>query len=208
MPQTAELKLAELLAARLCHDMASPLAAIDNGIELLNEPGFEESDQALVLIGNSAAQAVASLRFLRSAFGELGDITGQATQIREIASGWLAPRRIRLCWQLETSRVPLEEGRLLLNLLAIAGEMLPRGGVISLTQTRSPAAHSYRALAEGPDAQLRREVTRGLEATSPEGLDPREAHAYFLHRLVQRNRGALEVEAGEDHVSLELILRS
>src|SRR5690625_2030555 len=142
-------------------------------MELLTESGFEGSAEALELVSNSTTQAIASLRFMRSAFGGLGDITGQADQIREIAANWLVMRSIELSWQLEAQRIALEVGRLLLNLLGVAGEMLPRGGVITLTQTATPGASCYRLHTQGPDAQVRREIMSGLDAISPEGLDPR-----------------------------------
>lgn len=208
VPWTAELKLAELLAARLCHDLASPLAAIDNGIELLNEPGFRESAQALDLVSSSTSQAVATLRFFRSALGERGEITGRASQVRELGTDWLRLRRIALEWGLESPSLPPEVGRLLLNLLAIAAETLPRGGIVTLGSTRTPAVLCYTAVASGPDAQLSSEMARALEACSPEGLDPREVHAYFLRRLVQRSGGALDVENRPEEVVLELVLRS
>ena len=207
MAWTAERKLAELLAARLCHDLASPLAAIDSGIELLNEPGFQESPQALELISSSAAQAVASLRFLRSAFGGLGEITGQATQVRDLASDWLRLRRIDLDWHIGAAQLSPEVGRLLLNLLAVAGEALPRGGLVTLSETHTPAARCYIAMAEGPDAQLRPETERSLEANAADGLDPREAQGYFLRRLAQRMGGAIDLDSRQGQVILELVLR-
>src|SRR5690625_162001 len=176
-------------------------------MELLTESGFEGSAEALELVASSATQAIVSLRFMRSAFGGLGDITGQADQIREIAADWLVMRSIELSWQLGAQRMALEVGRLRLNLLGIAGEVLPLGGVITLTQTATPGARCYRVQAQGPDAQVRREVTSGLDAISPEGLTPREAHAYFFRRLIQRSGGALDIEQGQDEVMLELILR-
>lgn len=208
MPWTAELKLAELLAARLCHDLASPLAAIDNGIELLNEPGFPESPQALDLISSSAAQAVASLRFFRSALGGLGEINGQPRQVQDLAADWLRLRRVELSWHLEAEQLAPEVGRLLLNLLAVAGDALPRGGVVSLTETRTPAVQCFTAAAAGPDAQLGPEMRRSFEAGSAEGLDPREVQAYFLRLLAQRLGGAIDLETETGLVTFELVLRA
>src|SRR5690606_32617409 len=92
VPWTAELKLAELLGARLCDDMASPRAAIDNGRGLWKEWWLQGSPRALELISSSAAEVVVSLCFLRSAFGVFGEITGRATQVRDLAFDWLRLR--------------------------------------------------------------------------------------------------------------------
>ena len=64
--------LASLVAARLCHDLVSPLGAIGNGVELLemsgDYPGIANSPE-LTLIGESVRAARARVRYYRMAFG-------------------------------------------------------------------------------------------------------------------------------------------
>lgn len=64
--------LASLVAARLCHDLISPLGAIGNGVELLemsgDYPGIAKSPE-LTLIGESVQSARARVRYYRMAFG-------------------------------------------------------------------------------------------------------------------------------------------
>ena len=64
--------LASLVAARLCHDLVSPLGAIGNGVELLemsgDHPGLANSPE-LTLIGDSVRAARSRVRYYRMAFG-------------------------------------------------------------------------------------------------------------------------------------------
>src|SRR5215213_10913237 len=69
MPVTAPLRVVELLAAGLCHDLISPVSAIGNGAELLGEDDPDFVREAVALVGNSAREANARLQFFRFAYG-------------------------------------------------------------------------------------------------------------------------------------------
>jgi len=209
MTEGRDMKLAEMLASRLCHDLAGPLAAIGNGMELLTDPDFGPDPEAITLVESSATQATASLRFLRSAFGVAGEREGQPSHLRAIAGDWLRGRRVTLEWGLAEEPLPPEVGRLLLNLICLAAETLPRGGVIGLEREAAPAAHRFTLRAEGEDLHLRPELQEGLEAVEASGLGPRAAQAYFLRRLADALGAALDVavEVGT-RLTLRLTLRN
>ncbi len=72
------LDLAALLCSRVCHDLISPVGAIVNGIEVMEEDKDEETKTfALDLIKKSAYQASAKLQFCRLAFGAAGSAGAQ-----------------------------------------------------------------------------------------------------------------------------------
>jgi len=54
MEPTIELRVAELLASRLCHDLISPVGAVNNGTELLTEFGEDPDGESMQLIATSA----------------------------------------------------------------------------------------------------------------------------------------------------------
>src|SRR5450755_247220 len=69
------LDLAALLCSRVCHDVISPVGAIINGLEVLEDekdPAMREV--ALELIKKSAASASARLQFCRLAYGAAGSV--------------------------------------------------------------------------------------------------------------------------------------
>jgi len=73
LPELAGMDLAALLCSRVCHDVISPVGAIANGIELLDEGADEETSEiAMDLIRSSAKNASARLQYARIAFGAAG----------------------------------------------------------------------------------------------------------------------------------------
>ena len=48
-----DLKVAQFLCSRLCHDLAGPVGAVNAGLELLDE-GADDAAGALTLVGHSA----------------------------------------------------------------------------------------------------------------------------------------------------------
>src|SRR5687768_6116239 len=67
------LELAALVASRVCHDIISPVGAIVNGLEVLEEEKDESMREfAMDLVQKSARQASAKLQFSRLAFGASG----------------------------------------------------------------------------------------------------------------------------------------
>ena len=69
------LDLAAMLCSRVCHDVISPVGAIVNGLEVLeDESDPSMRDVALDLIKRSAGGASAKLQFCRLAFGAAGSV--------------------------------------------------------------------------------------------------------------------------------------
>src|SRR5436190_8512783 len=67
------IDLASLLCSRLCHDLLSPIGALNNGIELLaDEQDPEMRERCLELLAESARASANKLKFFRLAFGAAG----------------------------------------------------------------------------------------------------------------------------------------
>jgi len=75
MEPTIELRVAELLASRLCHDLISPVGAVNSGIELMTEFGDDPDGESMALITSSARTASDKLLFFRIAYGNAGSGT-------------------------------------------------------------------------------------------------------------------------------------
>src|SRR5271170_6378245 len=67
-----DMRVSELLASRLCHDLAGPIAAIGNGAELLDDDDPDFVRQATTLIGDSAGTAAKRLQAFRYVYGLSG----------------------------------------------------------------------------------------------------------------------------------------
>jgi len=134
LPSIDGMDLAALLCSRVCHDVISPVGAIANGLELLDEDNDTETKEiAMDLIRSSATNASAKLQFARIAFGAAGsagaDIdTGDA---EAVARGYFNnEKKTELEWVGERALMPKNKVKLLLNLLLIALGAIPRGGKI------------------------------------------------------------------------------
>ncbi|NJO54304.1 MAG: histidine phosphotransferase [Bacteroidales bacterium] len=148
------LDLAALVASRVCHDVISPVGAIVNGLEVLDETNQDEEMRAfaLNLIRKSARQASARLQFCRLAFGAAGSAgaevdTGDA---EAVARGVLDDERTKLTWDVPRQLMPKNRVKLLLNLVLLAGNTIPRGGVI---QVRAEG-DGFRVVAEGTNPRV------------------------------------------------------
>ena len=118
--------LAALLCSRVCHDIISPVGAINNGLELLDEGGADED--AMKLIRQSARNASARLQFARIAFGAAGSAgmmidTGDA---EAVAIAFLKNEKPELVWNGARALLPKNKVKLLLNLILVANAAIPR----------------------------------------------------------------------------------
>ena len=89
--------LATLIGSRICHDLISPIGAIDNGLELLNMSGSVEGPE-LELIQQSVGSASARIRFFRIAFGAAGDQMVGPSEITSILRDLYDSSRLELDW--------------------------------------------------------------------------------------------------------------
>jgi histidine phosphotransferase ChpT len=174
------LDLAALLCSRVCHDLISPVGAIVNGLEVLEEEKDEATKEfALDLIKSSAGTASKKLQFCRIAFGAAGSAGAQIDlgDAETISRGFLEDEKTKLAWNLPRALLQKNRVKLLLNMLAIAGQAIPRGG--SLTplgpakrwgqsqrrrQRESSASCAFAARGEsrGPDAHRIQPFYAGL----------------------------------------------
>jgi histidine phosphotransferase ChpT len=167
------LDLAALLCSRVCHDLISPVGAIVNGLEVLEEDKDEETRTfALDLIKKSAAAASAKLQFCRLAFGAAGSAGAQIElgDAEKAARGLIEDGKTSLVWNLPRELVAKNRAKLLLNMLIVAAGTIPRGG----TLTADPLDNGFRITASGLNARLAATVAE-LLGGSP--THPVDAHA-------------------------------
>jgi histidine phosphotransferase ChpT len=189
------LDLAALLSSRVCHDVISPVGAIVNGLEVLEEEKDQEMrGHALALIKSSAQEASSRLQFCRLAFGAAGSKgssidTGDA---ENVARQLLADERTRLDWNVPRVLLPKNKVKLLLNLCLIADASITRGGDISISAKGEDDDMSFHVQARGVNARVTPGVASLLSGEPEDGsVDARAIQAYYAG-LVARSCG-LEV---------------
>jgi len=172
-PTIGALDLAALLCSRLCHDLISPVGAIINGLEVMEEDKDEETKAfALDLIKKSAGQASAKLQFCRLAFGASGSAGAQIElgDAEKASRGLFEDGKATLVWNLPRALVAKNRVKLLLNMLLVASGAIPRGG----TLIADPMGEGYQVTARGLNTRLA-PATADLLAGTPG--EPVGAHA-------------------------------
>ncbi|WP_050401257.1 histidine phosphotransferase ChpT [Bradyrhizobium embrapense] len=180
-PAPDALELAALLCSRVCHDLISPVGAIVNGLEVLDDnPKPEDRDFALDLIRKSAKTASARLQFCRLAFGAAGSSGAQIDlgDAQNMAKGHIEDGKVTLSWNLPRLLMPKNRVKLLLNMLVIAQQTIPRGGTLTIDPVGEGETMSFRILAAGLNARVPQNIVDLLNASSPNTVD---AHAVQPH---------------------------
>lgn len=191
------LDLAALLCSRVCHDLISPTGAIVNGLEVLEEKESDEETKtfALDLIKKSARTASARLQFCRLAFGSAGSAGAQIDlgDAHTMARAFIEDDKTKLTWNLPHVLLPKNRVKLLLNLLIIAGQTIPRGGMLTVDPVGEGESMSFRISAAGLNARIPQAVPGLLAGTSETGSVDAHAVQPFYTGLLARACG-LEVE--------------
>jgi histidine phosphotransferase ChpT len=191
MPGTSieALDLAALLCSRVCHDLISPVGAIVNGLEVLDE-GKDEATKtfALDLIRKSAGSASAKLQFCRIAFGAAGSAGAQIDvgDAETIARGFLEDEKTRLVWNLPRVLLAKNRVKLLLNLLLIAQQTIPRGGQLTVDPIGSGETMGFKVSAAGVNAKVPPGVPSLLAADGgAERLDAHRIQPFYAALLAK-----------------------
>jgi histidine phosphotransferase ChpT len=151
------LDLAALLCSRVCHDIISPVGAITNGLEVLDEEDGEEMKAfAFDLIRKSASQASAKLQFARLAFGAAGSAGAEIdlADAEKVATGYMQGEKASLSWSAPRALMAKNRVKLLLNLLLLAIGAVPRGGTIKVIVAGAVDAPAFTFTCSGPHARI------------------------------------------------------
>ena len=190
---------ASLLCSRLCHDLMSPVGALNNGIELMaDEQDPEMRDRCVELLADSAKATANKLKFFRLAFGAgggFGDLI-DANEARVALEGIFgAERRIELGWMVADEKLSKGAMKLLLNLALIAGDALVRGGRLDIGAETTGNGLEIAIRGEGPrvmlDAGLREMLTNGAPADG--NIEPRAAGAWLARALAEEAGGTIQL---------------
>ncbi len=205
------LDLAALLCSRVCHDVISPVGAIVNGLEVLeDEKDPEMRTFALDLIRRSAETASARLQFCRLAFGAAGSAgasidTGEA---EKVVRGLFADQKTQLEWNAPRALAPKNQVKLILNLCLIAAGAIPRGGAIIVRTDTAAADGSLRisVTAKGANAKLAGH-TPGLLSGAPENhsVDAHAIQPFYTGLVARASNMSLHVTTEADSVTIEAL---
>jgi histidine phosphotransferase ChpT len=202
-PALSDLDLAALLCSRVCHDVISPVGAIANGLEVLEDEDDESMKKmAMDLVRKSARQAAAKLQFCRIAFGAAGSAGAQIDlgEAGDIARAFVGEEKVKLEWRAPRETRPKSEVKLLLNMMLLGISAIPRGGIVTVAlDNRVLSVH-----AAGEGAKVPEKVAQLLAGQFDLAeLDARLVQPYYTQRLSEESAYTLRITAADEGVSFE-----
>lgn len=186
------MDLAALLCSRVCHDVISPVGAIVNGLEVLDDdkdPATQEF--ALSLIRKSAQQASARLQFCRLAFGAAGS-AGASIDLgdaEQVSRSFIQDDKTQLVWEAPRLLLAKNKVKLLLNLVVIAAASIVRGGTVTVGLKDDDGKTEMSIVAKGPMVRVpphAADLVQGKNATGT--VDAHGIQAFYTG-LVARASG-------------------
>ena len=198
-----DIRILELLSSRLCHDLVSPVGAINNGVELIEEVGGSTTGEAMELIAKSALTAARRLRCFRLAYGRAGAESGLAVaDVRQVAEQYLDGGKSKLIWPASAPIAAYAEHRgalkLMLNMIMMADEALPYGGMIEITgEMGQPNAI---VTATGRAAKVADYLPTALSGEQPvDDITSKSVHSYLTGRLAEYHGFRIVAESEDGH---------
>jgi len=200
------MDLAALLCSRVCHDVISPVGAIVNGLEVLeDEKDPEMRNFAFELIRKSAHTASARLQYCRLAFGAAGSAgasidTGDA---ESVARNLFVDDRTKLEWNAPRVLMPKNKVKLVLNLCMIASATIPRGGVITVTMSDSDGYTDICVTTKGSHLRLADSVPTLLAGEPKTGhVDAHGIQAFYAGLIARECAMDVNVDIAQDLITI------
>ena len=187
MTATIPLDVLELACSRICHDLVSPIGAINNGVELCQDVAGDTADEAMALIAESGQRAAARLQAFRLGFGAAGGQPGLgADSVQAAMQPYFAGGKVRLDWPDAVDGAgppwPAGTGRLLLLAMLLAEEALIHGGRVAPAFDGLP--DTIAVTADGRTAALSAASQAALEGRlAVADLSAHTVVAYLAHRF-------------------------
>lgn len=181
--------LAALLCSRVCHDVISPVGAINNGLELLDESGNDAD--AMDLIRTSALNASVRLKFARLAFGASGSVgasidTGEAEKAAKDFAA--AEKKTEVIWNGPRAIIPKNRVKLLLNLFLVAYGSIPRGGSVEVTLENPEFDAKFTIVAKGRMMRVPPKFIEINSGTVEEAIDAHSIQPYYTVLLADESK--------------------
>lgn len=204
--QSIPTRASEILISKICHDLVSPVGAVNNGIEFLSEMGAEGLQDGLGLIQHSARQSSVRLQLFRMCYGAGGSdakVTGKT--IYETFMHYVEGTKCAMEWDLMNAMPDhdLQAGYLktLLNLMVFAQESMPKGGVVTVTMDGETMVVTGKGEVIKPKDGSIEALNNDLPV---EDLTPKAIHGFITRAYADLFGFTVECNVREDAIILSL----
>lgn len=180
-------RASELLVSKICHDLVSPIGAVNNGIEFMADMGGEGMEDGIGLIAHSARQASVKLQLFRMCYGAGGsDAKMTGKMIYETFEGYIYDSKVKMVWDLMNDMpdqdLPAGFLKTVLNVMVYAFDSLPKGGTVTVGM-----ADGYMTVTGQGDMIKPKDgsIEAFNNALEIEELSPKSIHAYITRQYAQ-----------------------
>lgn len=190
--------LAALVGSRICHDLISPVGAINNGLELLGMAGTMDGPE-LELISDSVSNANARIRFFRVAFGAAGEQQMSRSEIVSILADISKAARVSYQWSPSEGSTRSEVRMAFLAALCLE-TALPFGGTIKVLC----AEGKWAVVGEGSKLNVNDELwARVSGGTSSAEVTPALVQFALLPEAARQADRTVRVEQNLERITLQ-----
>ncbi len=203
-----------MLCTKICHDLAGPLGAVNNGAEFLSENAEDMKEQAFELIQDSAKQAISRLMLFRNIYGRINS-GGEANieALRSLVLDYFNATKIKIDWpdsHTDSAGVSIGKrmGRLLLIIIHISADSLIRGGEISIRLKKESNSKEIIVKATGATIKFEEDYKQILlqRCIDEEKLDPKNAEIYMAALLLDELNSMIRIAKSDGE--LEFVLEN
>ncbi len=178
-------RILELMASRLCHEFVGPVGAVSNGVELVEETDGSIAEEAMEMVGASARELAVRVKFYRIAYGMAGAASNNLAELRGLSTALFGEGAVKLNWPMPpiAPRLADGEGKIILNMIAIAKGALSRGGEVGVNLE----GNDLIVTACGEGASIADDLVQAMATDiSIDDLTPRNVHGFWTSLLAAR----------------------
>ena len=188
--------LASLISSRICHDLISPIGALNTAIEVLDDTESKEMhEDALKLIKLAASEASAKLSYLRIALGTNSTSKGvmKLDKLKLITENMFNTEKFSFNWDVSEIKLEKSIARILLNILMLAIQSIPRGGKVTIKIEEKSDKLKLVTSANGIKSRLDKQTEDAFKGILPsEEIDGRVIQSFFTGVLIDDLNGRIE----------------
>lgn len=196
-------RILELLSSRLCHDLISPVGAISNGVELIEEMGLVEGADAVDLIADSAKKANIYLRLYRWAYGASGASSDvKPDDIKELFRNYMSLGKAQFEWEdsphLKTIMPPRGLLKCLLNVMFMASDGLAIKGHMHVRVVNSDP-FTFEVICKAERFTFKENMLKAtFEEFDDEDLDPKTVHGKVTKLICEQYGVLISYDQSDD----------
>jgi len=202
--------LASLISSRICHDLISPIGALNTAIEVLDDTSSEEMhEDALRLIKLAASQASAKLSYLRIALGSnsTSKEVMNLEKLKFLTENMFNTDKHRFYWAASEPKLEKNIVRILLNILILATQSVPRGGQIAIEIEEKSKQINLVVSATGIKSKLDKQTEDALKGNmDSEELDGRIIQPFFTGMLINDLNGQIKAFETDKNIIFDISL--